>query len=187
MQAFANNASEKMENSIKTTESSMDEIDNTTSMLSAKEIIFPDETTESVHTRYGYKASGINFLIPENTTSEVIQDTNIYRLPNSPSWIEGLINIRGNIIPVMNIDKLLKKQKSKNLTNILVLDKSDNSSAIAILINDLPVSLEYNESKAVIQNPPEILKGFIAEGFTQNNADWIEFSPKNLFEKLATK
>ena len=187
MQAFAKTVSGKMDNSIKPAEMSLEERDNSTSMLSANEIIFPDETSESIHTRYGYKVSGMNFLIPEKTTSEVIQNQNIFRLPNSPIWVEGLINIRGNIIPVMNIEKLLKSPTTNSINNILVMDKSDSSNTIAILINDLPVSLEYNDSKSSVKNLPETLQDYIGEGFTQNGADWIEFSPHKLFENLAVK
>ena len=161
--------------------------DEVTPLFSNDEIIFPDETVERPYTRYGYKVSGMNFLVPEKTVSEIIQNQSIFMLPNSPSWIEGLINIRGNIIPVMNMDKILDNFSKEKPSNILVLDKADNTSAIALLISDLPVSLEHNDSQTSTKTYPEVLQDFISPGFNQSDADWVEFNPQDLFKKMSGK
>ena len=161
-------------------------IDNeNTPLFSNDEIIFPDETIDRPFSRYGYTISGMNFLIPENTASEILQNKNIFMLPNSPNWIEGLINIRGNIIPVMNVDKVLNMTTKEKPENILVFDKAGTASAIALLISDLPVSLEYNDSHSTINSYPEILHDYISSGFNQNGSAWVEFNPQELFENMA--
>ncbi len=177
MQAFANNSEEKITPKAE---------ENPTPLFSGNEIIFPDENIERPHTRYGYKISQMFFLIPEEIVSEIIQDANIYSLPNSPSWIEGLINLRGNIIPVMNLDKLLKNNNNKS-TTILVMNNSEEKKSIAIMIDDLPVSLELNDSNTTTKNYPNELQDYISDGFRQNNSDWIEFNPHLLFKKLSEK
>ena len=187
MQAFANNDTDKMEKSVDLNKDSIELMDNHAPLFSTDEIIFPDDNVERPYTRYGYKVSKMNFLVPEKTVSEVIQNPNIFFLPNSPAWIEGLINIRGNIIPVMNIDKLLKNLKSEKSTTVLVLNKSDKETTIAIMISDLPVSLELSDTKTKINDYPDVLHDFIDNGFNQNNTDWIEFNPQKLFKKMAGK
>lgn len=187
MQAFANDVAEKVDNSKVSEKESLYAMGGNTPLFSPDEMIFPDESIDRPYTRYGYKIANINFLVPETTVSEVIQSPNIFYLPNSPSWIEGLINIRGNIIPVMNIGKLLKNYNNEESTSVLVLNKTDNNSAIAIMINDLPVSLEIGELKVTTNEKPEILQDYIKDGFNQNNIDWIEFDPQRLFKELANK
>lgn len=187
MEAFAKNVTSDIENTESTDKDKIDALYNNAPLFSSDEIIFPDENNERPYTRYGYQIENMSFLVPEDTVSEVIQDPNIFNLPNSPSWIEGLINIRGNIIPVMNIRKLLKSHNGKKLTNILVLDKSDNLNAIAVMISDLPISLEINDSKTSTNDYPDTLIEFVKNGFTQNNIDWVEFDPQQLFKKLSGK
>lgn len=189
MQAFANEITGKLENpsgSEKESINTMDN-DNRTPLFPADDVIFQNDTNDRPFARYGYRVSNMNFLVPEKVVSEVIQAPNIFNLPNSPSWIEGLINIRGNIIPVMNLNKLLKQTSTKKETSILVLDKSDNKTAIAILISELPITLEHNNSKTSASNYPSELHEYIKPGFTQNNHDWVEFNPQKLFENLAEK
>ena len=187
MQAFANEVAEKLNNSADHEKNSLGGMDDHTSLFSADEIIFPDDSIERPYTRYGYTIGNFNFLIPESTVSEVIQNPSIFNLPNSPAWIEGLINIRGNIIPVMNIARLLKNPGNKKAESILVLENTGSNTAIGIIINNLPVSLEIGETKTSTNEYPEILHDYIKEGFNQNNADWIEFDPQELFKKLADK
>ena len=178
MQAFAKESEDEI------SESNKDEL---TTLFPENEIIFPDENIERAYTRYGYKISNMHFLVPEKVVSEVIQSPNIYNLPNSPIWIEGMINIRGNITPVMNVSKLLKESNPEKLTNVLVLNSINNDPSIALMILDLPISLEVNSKASVLKNIPDLMREFVTEGFSQNELDWIEFDPKKLFKKLANK
>lgn len=187
MEAFAKNVTSDMENIESTDKDKIDSLSSNVPVFSSDEIIFPDENTERTYTRYGYQISDMNFLVPESTVCEVIQTPRIFSLPNAPSWIEGLLNIRGNIIPVMNIGKYLKNGSKEKFTNILVLDKSDNENAIAVMISNLPTSLEINDSKTSTTIYSDNLREFISAGFRQNGIDWIEFNPQKLFKKLAGK
>ena len=178
MQAFAKDTEEKV---------TSDQNDDHIPLFSSNEVIFPDETVERKETRYGYKISNMNFLVPKDTVSEIIQNTHVYNLPNAPVWLEGLINLRGNIVPVMNLDKFLKNFNKQDISNILVLNNSDGSDAIAVLINELPISLELNDSDTTTKNYPEQLQSFVKNGFNQNNIDWVEFEPQKLFKTLSKK
>lgn len=187
MQAFASDIAEKISSEVRSESTSLNIMGDHTSLFSADEIIFPDDSIDRPYTRYGYKICDFNFLIPKSTVSEAIKAPDIFNLPNSPTWIEGLINIRGNIIPVMNLAKLLKISYGDKPESILVLQKTDSNTAIGILINDLPVSLEICESSKSTNEYPDILLDFINDGFNQNNTDWFEFEPQELFKKLADK
>ena len=55
MQAFAKNITADMENPVGSNNESFETIDNPTSLFSADEIIFPNENSTHVFSRYGYK------------------------------------------------------------------------------------------------------------------------------------
>ncbi|RLA46379.1 MAG: chemotaxis protein CheW [Gammaproteobacteria bacterium] len=46
---------------------------------------------------------GVNIL----TVQEIIRSTEVTTVPNSPSFVEGVINLRGDIIPVIDLRKRL--------------------------------------------------------------------------------
>lgn len=155
--------------------------------FSSSDLIFPTGHVDGPKIRYGYAISTMNFLVPEGVVSELIQKPAVYSLPNAPSWISGLINIRGNIIPVMNIEKLLKIKSTNKLNNILIFNKADNFNALAVVIEGLPILLEHSDKIIKEFNYPDVLSEYIDSGFTQNDVGWAEFNPQKLFKNLAGK
>ncbi len=51
----------------------------------------------------GKEHFGVNIL----TVQEIIRATEVRAVPNSPSFVEGVINLRGDIIPVIDLRKRL--------------------------------------------------------------------------------
>ena len=54
----------------------------------------------------GKELFGVDILMVQ----EIIRETPITPIPNSPDFIEGVINLRGNIIPVIDLRKRLNLQ-----------------------------------------------------------------------------
>ena len=50
------------------------------------------------------------FAIPAREVTEVIRPLRYTPLPNSPSWLAGIANLRGEIIPVINLAQFCHKQ-----------------------------------------------------------------------------
>jgi purine-binding chemotaxis protein CheW len=63
----------------------------------------------------------VGFLIGEEligvdimTVQEIIRETSITPIPNAPDFIEGVINLRGIIIPIIDLRKRLKMAQNNN-------------------------------------------------------------------------
>lgn len=65
---------------------------------------------------------GVNILMVQ----EIIKEATITDIPDAPDFIVGVINLRGNIIPILNLHKRLKlkavKQNPTEETWILILN-----------------------------------------------------------------
>ncbi len=155
--------------------------------LRTEDIIFPEDTSDRPDTRYGYRIGNLHFLVPEKTVSEIIQSPSIFTLPNAPVWVEGLMNVRGSIVPVMNLGKLIKNENHNNKQQVLVLNKVNMTSAIALIIDGLPQSLVYEENTVSKEHYPAELSEFLGNGFQKDNTNWIEFDPQGLFEKISSR
>ena len=68
------------------------------------------ESTEALATKQlvgffiGEEMFGVDIL----SVQEIIRDTLITPIPDAPDFLEGVINLRGNIIPVIDLRKRLK-------------------------------------------------------------------------------
>ena len=77
------------------------------------------ENVQLVSFVLGEEFFGVNILLVQ----EIITVPEITRVPNAPSFIEGMINLRGRLLPVIDLRKRLHvgKEFFDNKTRILVI------------------------------------------------------------------
>lgn len=99
---------------------------------------------------FGIDIMEIERILPFNTLTDI---------PDSPNFVEGVINYEGNILPIIN---LKKKFSMKNLvvnnedeTKIIVSKQSESKYGVMV---DL-VSEVKDISVDIIEDTPEIVKG----------------------------
>ena len=53
----------------------------------------------------GFHVGGEEFCLDIHRVQEIIRFQNLTRVPNSPAFIEGVMNLRGKIVPVVDLRK----------------------------------------------------------------------------------
>jgi purine-binding chemotaxis protein CheW len=102
----------------------------------------------------GKEYFGVDILMVQ----EIIRSTPITGVPNSPDFIEGVINLRGSIIPVIDLRKRLNISKNlKNLnkddTWIMILDVEGRVTGF--IVDKVTEVLKIHDES--IEPPPEIV------------------------------
>lgn len=59
----------------------------------------------------GFKLNDNEFTLPILKVREIINTPEITKLPQSPPYMKGIVNIRGKIIPVLDLKKLMNSDK----------------------------------------------------------------------------
>lgn len=77
------------------------------------------------------KYYGIN----TGNVEEISRKINSYKVPNAPYWVEGLINLRGNVITLVNLCKLLNLEEDLCYDYFIIVDKKQEK--IALMIRDV--------------------------------------------------
>lgn len=138
--------------------------------------------------RYGFKVGAYNILIDSNTLCEVVQSAQIYRIPNTHSWVLGVINLRGNLVPVFDFMKRLD-QTAMQLEDkrLLVLDQDER--AIGIYIDGLPRALEIDpenpEQRAAIPTDlPESIRNHVSFAWHAAERVWLDINHREMFAEL---
>ncbi len=130
--------------------------------------------------RYGYRIGALGFLIEDNVQSEVVEKATIFPVPNSPGWMVGLINLRGNIVPVFHLQDFLSDElKPGHDRNALVLGHGE--SMLGILIDGLPKVVRNCLKKTNLPLGVEKLRPYTAVTFDVDGESWTELN----FHKLA--
>ncbi len=127
------------------------------------------ETTESTH---GNQSGELLQLVSFNIGSEEfgvdilkVQEINrmveITRVPQAPHYVEGVINLRGKVIPIVDLRKRFNldvKEYDKN-TRIVVVDISGNIMGMVVDSVSEVLRLPSN----TIEPPPEIVASINSE------------------------
>lgn len=129
--------------------------------------------------RYGYRVGTLGFLVNQRVQSEVVEDPSIYPVPNSPSWMAGLMNLRGNIVPVFHLHGLLDsdEQISKQ-KNTLVLGEGE--SMLGIMINGLPKVIRNCLRKGNLPPTAFKLQRYTSTTFDVEGELWTELDCHSL-------
>ncbi|MDH8679110.1 chemotaxis protein CheW [Fusibacter bizertensis] len=117
-----------------------------------------------------FKLNEEKFAASINHIASITEYASITPLPNGPAYIDGLLNLRGDIIPVVNLKKRFKMAEQKmNEKRILIARKGDIQ--IGFLVDDASQSMTVEES--LIMPPPKIAikrdNAYISEVCVYNN------------------
>ncbi len=100
----------------------------------------------------GKELFGVDILMVQ----EIIRETPITPIPNSPDFIEGVINLRGNIIPVIDLRKRLNLREGTappGQTWIMILNV--NGRITGFIVDSVTQVLKVPSNS--IKPPPDIV------------------------------
>lgn len=93
-----------------------------------------------------------DYAIPIQDVREIIRVSDITKVPTSPDYVEGVMNLRGKIIPITNIRMRFKMDRVPNTrsTCIIILEGSTGKQ-VGIIVDAVKEVLEL---KAEDISPP---------------------------------
>lgn len=118
------------------------------------------ELLQLVSFKIGSEEFGIDIL----NVKEINRMVNITKVPNSPAFVEGIINLRGQVIPVVSLRTKLSMPKidyDKD-TRIVVVDLEGRT--VGFLVD--AVSEVLRIPRNITEAPPEITTGKNSEYIT---------------------
>lgn len=135
--------------------------------------------------RFGISIGNFNLLALKGYFCEVLIDAPLSHLPNCPEYFAGLANVRGNLVPVYQIDRLLTQQsETSEHRYILVLGKDDD--AVGILTSEIPRSYDMSSAHLLDTLPrmPEHLLVAIQKAYLLDGVCWFDFDHESFFGHL---
>jgi twitching motility protein PilI len=130
--------------------------------------------------RFGFQVGDIGLLVPAGMLSELVDDTEVYPLPTTPAWFQGLINLRGALVPVFNLKKLFRiEDQGRHKPSVLVLNSG--AEAVGVFIDGLPVTLDIGQTLPQSPPLPAILREHSQAVYLQGQDIWVEFDFDRFF------
>lgn len=115
-----------------------------------------NESTELLQL-VSFKIANEEFGVDILNVQEINKMTSITKVPNSPTFVEGVINLRGRVIPVVNLRikmSMPNKEYDKD-TRIIVVDLSGKT--VGFLVDSVSEVLRIPRN--IIEPPPSMVAG----------------------------
>ena len=109
----------------------------------------------------GEELYGVNIM----DVKEIVRVQAIRTIPNAPVYVEGIFNLRSEIIPIINLHKrfhlrkLVSSEEDELLSGFVILDIDGMKLGVIIDRISRVVTIEQEE----IQPPPQMFSGIGAE------------------------
>jgi purine-binding chemotaxis protein CheW len=102
------------------------------------------------------------FALEISRVKEVLEYTTITRVPRTPGFMLGVINLRGNVVPVVDMRvKFGIEQAEKTVNTCIIITEvsiAGETTALGVLVDSVQEVLDIEEEK--MEPPPRIGMGF---------------------------
>lgn len=143
-----------------------------------------EETAQAFDVWFGYNIGSHHFVLDKSLLTEIVIRPPIYAIPRSPNWLHGVINLRGNILAVIDLSESLSTTIRSNPGEyVLVIDKG--TDALALIVDSPPKSLINPEPAPSTSEGNNFKSDFIQAGVQSENILWMQLDAKALVKSLS--
>ncbi len=151
----------------------------------------PAELDESAATgaaveRLAIRIGSLNLLCAPEAGREVLLPPPVSHLPHTPEWLLGIANVRGALVPVVDLAVAFGlEHTNERRAYLLISGTGDN--AMGLLVDGLPVLQRIDLSRRLDSIPPhpEMLGGHVLGAADHAGVIWLEVALGGLFQTLA--
>jgi twitching motility protein PilI len=134
---------------------------------------------------FGIRVGSIGLLVSPETYCEVLDDIPINPPPYAVPWLNGFLNLRGNLVPLFDLHVIFCEEVSnQNNRRLFVIGRGEH--AAAIWIDDLPVLKSRKLLLAVtgVSTLSRIQQCFVSAAYENTGQIWFNINYEGLFLAL---
>jgi len=132
----------------------------------------------------GFRLGKVNLLSKLEEVDEILISPEMTRVPSALSWVKGIANIRGMLLPIMDLRDFIDGEaiKAGRKTRIILIKKGELVSGLMV---DEVFGMRHFFEEERTENVPEVsdnLKKYLQGAFRKGNTHWGVFNMDNLAE-----
>jgi len=135
----------------------------------------------------GFRLGSARLVAPLGEVAEILHYPALSRVPGTKPWVKGIANVRGNLLPIMDLQGYLSGEM-KPLTRrsrVLVVKYKD---VITGLLVDEVLGMKHFPQEDAIKELPVVdaaIRSYLGGAFRQSGERWGVFSLSRLAEDPA--
>ena len=102
----------------------------------------------------GFRIGRQTFGLPISLVHEIVRPPEITNVPHAPEYVEGVMNLRGRIVPVIDLRRRFGGAAVENSRKNRVLVVDLESRAVGLIVDSATEVLKINGAQ--IEPPPDV-------------------------------
>lgn len=132
----------------------------------------------------GFRLGDVHLLSKLEEVDEILVSPEMTRVPSALSWVKGIANIRGMLLPIMDLRDFIDGEaiKAGRKTRVILIKKGELVSGLMV---DEVFGMRHFFEEERTENVPESsdnLKKYLQGAFRKGNMHWGIFDMDNLAE-----
>jgi twitching motility protein PilI len=145
----------------------------------------PDAAAGREWVGVAFRMGGETFLIAREETREVLgYPAVITRIPGAKSWVKGLANVRGQLLPMLDLRQFLGSGATTPGRNTRVVAVNHREVPAGLIVDEVLGFRRFAESEFDAEAPPTVIRCevYLAGAFRRGGEVWPVLSLKSLVE-----
>ena len=103
----------------------------------------------------GFRIGRETFGLPISQVHEIVRTPEITNVPHAPEYVEGVMNLRGRIVPVIDLRRRFGGAAIENSRKNRVLVVDVESKAVGLIVDSASEVMKISDAQ--IEPPPNVL------------------------------
>ena len=131
----------------------------------------------------GFILGGVKYVTPWDEVAEIQSLPTLTRVPGAKSWVKGVANVRGTLLPVMDLNTFFGF-RGQNLRKRRILVVKHDGIYSGLIVDEILGAMSFEKYEAMNSEPVvgEKLSTFVSGGFSKQDTEWPIFSLHSLAE-----
>jgi twitching motility protein PilI len=145
----------------------------------------PDATAGHEWVGVAFRMGGETFLVAREETREVLgYPAAVTRIPGAKTWVKGLANVRGQLLPMLDLRQFLGSGATTAGRNTRVVVVNHREIPAGLMVDEVLGFRRFAENEFNVEAPPTVIRcdSYLAGAFRRGGEVWPVLSLKSLVE-----
>jgi len=132
-----------------------------------------------------FRMGGETFLVAREETREVLgYPAVVTRIPGAKGWVKGLANVRGQLLPMLDLRQFLGSGATVAGRNTRVVVVNHRDIPAGLMVDEVLGFRRFAEAEFNAEAPPTVIRcdSYLAGAFRRGGEVWPVLSLKSLVE-----
>lgn len=135
-------------------------------------------------TGIGFRIAGLSLVAPLKQVNEILHYPRLTTVPGTQHWVKGVANIRGTLLPIIDLQGFLHDKPIANTGRTRVLVVKRDELSVGLIVSEVLGLKHFQDQEKItsVTRFDEKLRRYVHGAFKQNGEEFLVFSMYALAE-----